>query len=200
MHQSCFTLLVLGLAIATQADNSPTHHESQDGYATPSRDEWQEDMIPGLSHGHATNGNQVREHFWGGGDTTTNACLVDRSSAWKGWDCNSNTCYKYRTGKWSEDMRKCCTGSSSYDCTSDWCLQKEWGGSYTCGRMKNYWCGNSAYKSIAQRCCPDKCATYKPSPPTPTCPSSCTPGTSCPPQQCRIAGGCQRCKTQRFHG
>jgi len=148
MHQSCFTLLVLGLAIATKADASPTHHESQ--HATPSRDEWQEDTIPWLSHGHATNGNQVREKFFGGsygggfggGDETTSACLVDRNSAWKGYDCSKKTCQKYapmqakrkwmRAAKraarrWAADMEACCNADAGkYDCTADWCLDKRW--------------------------------------------------------------------------
>ena len=179
MHQSCFTLLVLGLAIATKADASPTHHESQD--ATPSRDEWQEDMIPGLSHGHATNGNQVRDKFFGGrfwsGDQTTSACLVGRNSAWKGYDCSKNTCQMYAQGKWAADMEACCNADAGkYDCTADWCLDEKWNsvGAWTRRAlwMKHYSCNDKAMKGYckadskwykdASECCPTHCGV-KPS-------------------------------------
>merc|ERR1712086_971467 len=189
---SCFTLLVLGLAIATKADASPTHHESQD--ATPSRDEWQEDMIPG--HGHATNGNQVREKFFGGsfggGDETTSACLVGRNSAWKGYDCSQKTCQKYapmgaakRAAKrWAADMEACCNADAGkYDCTADWCLDKKWNSNrwkkfglgatgvslfynnyYSCNdkAMKGYCKADSKWYTDASECCPTHCGV-KPS-------------------------------------
>ena len=185
MHQSCFTLLVLGLAIATKADASPTHHESQD--ATPSRDEWQEDMIPG----HATNENQVREKFFGGsygggfggGDETTSACLVGRNSAWKGYDCSQKTCQKYALGKWAADMEACCNADAGkYDCTADWCLDKRWNSVgaklglgvtganlfynnyYSCNdkAMKGYCKADSKWYKDASECCPTHCGV-KPS-------------------------------------